>query len=439
MTMRALAIALAMIAASCGGTQPAHETPLTEAEAAPSGEHARTPSAGRPPTAEERAAIDRLFRIAERVRGLSFVRPVPVEVQDRDAVVAHLTAQMEEEDLDTALVVYGALGLLDPEEDLRALLVRVLGEQVVGYYDPKIGKLVVRDDVMRRMPRSEDGAAMDEARMVLVHEMVHALQDQRLGLGETYDVERDSDPDNAFRSLVEGDATLAMIGYLAQRGGADLEALTRSPGLIRGLTGEIDAVPGAELEQAPAILRVTLVAAYLEGLVFSAELHGRGGWPAVDAAYERLPVSSEQVLHPDKYLANEPPIAVSLPAFPKLEEAGLTVVEEDTLGELEISVYLALGSRSDTHPSAAAGWGGDRLRVYRDGEGRGVAVWFTAWDSERDAREAEAAARIAAGGSTAPPTHRVERIGRAVLLLRGLDPALHDSVRAEFATFARSL
>ncbi len=444
-------LALALATAACGAPTPPprHPAPAPAAVAHPDagtahgGHHeARAPlPPGRPPTPVERRAINRLFRSAERVRGLTFRHPVTVEVQDQAGIVARLQADMDDDDLVRARALYAALGLLPPDIDMRGLLTRVLGEQVIGYYDPKTATLVVRDDVIRALQQGGGDQALDEARITLVHEMVHALQDQRLGLGAMYDAKRDSDPDNAFRGLVEGDATLAMIAYLAHQAGGTLDTFTHTPGLMRQLAGRVDALPGGQLGAAPAIVRVTLVSSYIEGMLFCAALQARGGWPAVDAAYRVLPESTEQVLHPRKYIRGEQPDTVRIPTLPALTAAGLSKLDEDTLGELEMSVYFAQGTGHDTDPEAAAGWGGDRVRVYKDTTGHTSAVWFTSWDDDHEAGEARAAAERVM--DAVPEARRarfaVVRDGRAVLMVRDLAPALLPPVTAAFHRFAHGL
>jgi hypothetical protein len=279
-----------------------------------------------------------------------------------------------------------------------------------------------------------------EARLVLVHELVHALQDQRLGLGESYEKERTADGDNAFRAIVEGDATLAMLAHALRQQGIPLSAATAG---IQQMGDYLDLnalVRGEKLDDAPAILRVTLVAPYLRGLQFVAAVQGRGGWPAVNNAHRRAPTTTEQVLHPEKYFARE---------------------------QLELSVYLGQRQPSGTDDEAAAGWAGDLLVVYARGEEAAV-IWWTTWDTDADAEEAFRAARSV---SPRDSTSRVERKGRSVgplrphragpavqapsldsrrlhvvrpphqigLIVRGLPSKLHRSIRGDFTSFARRI
>ena len=168
---------------------------------------------------------------------------------------------------------------------------------------------------------------------------------------------------------------------------------------------------------------------------FIAAVQGRGGWPAVNNAHRRPPLTSEQVLHPDKYFAREPGEEVQIPDNENLLSAGFARIEEDSLGELELGVYLGQGQPSGTDEEAAAGWAGDQLVVYKRGEDS-AAVWWTSWDSDEDAQEAFAAARSV---SAKDSSSSVERKGRAVLILRGVPHRLHRGLRSDFMTFARAI
>jgi len=444
MSRRVAWLTAALILSSCHRhAKPEPSQPPVSTEAAsdagsePTPQRTPEPRVGvaRPATAKERRAIEDLVRAAESVRQLRLRRPVRIEIEDGEAIANSLRAQIEDDEIERARLVYGALGLLDAEEDLQSMFAGVLGEQVIGYYDPDTGRLVVREDVMAGLAGAFGPEETQEARLVLVHELVHALQDQRLGLGESYKKERTADADNAFRAVVEGDATLAMLAHALRQQGIPLSAATAG---IQQMGDYVDLnalVRGEKLDDAPAILRVTLVAPYLQGLQFVAAAQGRGGWPAVNNAHRRPPATSEQVLHPEKFFARERGEEIEIPDNEGVLAAGFTRIEEDTLGELELSVYLGQGHPSGTDDEAAAGWAGDRLAVYVRGDEAAV-VWWTTWDTDADAHEAFAAARaVSPKGSTA----RVERKGRAVLIVRGLPAKLHRPVRNDFTSFARRI
>ena len=437
-------LAVALAVSSCHrhaipepSTPPASRGAATVAPSEPSPGRAGSAQAGvaRPATAKERASIDELVRAAETVRQLRLRRPVSIEIEDGDAIGDSLRAQIEEDELERARLVYGTLGLLDTEADLRSMFAGVLGEQVIGYYDPDTGRLVIREDVMAGLAGAFGPEQTQEARLVLVHELVHALQDQRLDLGKSYEKERSADGDNAFRAVVEGDATLAMLAHALRQQGIPLSAATAG---IQQMGDYLDLnalVRGEKLDDAPAILRVTLVAPYLRGLQFVAAVQGRGGWPAVNNAHRRPPTTTEQVLHPEKYFDREAGESIEMPDSRAVLAAGFERIEEDTLGELELGVYLGQGRSSGTDDEAAAGWAGDLLVVYSRGNDA-AAIWWTTWDDEEEAQQAYRAARAVSPKSARA---RVERKGRSVLIIRGLPPKLHRPVRGDFSSFARRI
>jgi hypothetical protein len=436
-TSRSRGVILVLALSACAHVEPAPTTPPfippEPGESAPRADAASGDSRVASPT--EMQVVEELMAQAEAVRGLRFREPVPVLVQNRNAITAYIESQIEQDELESASIRYTALGLLPPGLPIRELLLRLMGEQVVGYYDPEQARFVIRDDVMRAFERdgpSSTGPAPDEAKMVLIHELVHALQGQHLGLSQAVDVERDTDADNAFRALIEGDATLAMIGAAVPPG--TLQALTSDPTQIRLLTELVQSNPTGdpELHDAPPIVRETLLSAYVDGLGFVSHLHGAGGWPLVDAAHREPPTSSEQILHPERYGAGQGPEALRLPDLPALTAAGYALADEDTLGELEMGVYFGLGAERTLARRAADGWGGDRLRIYRHEGGQTAVVWATVWDDEAEAREAEQVA-LAIQGALAPGRRaqaRALRRGRALLLLIDLEPLLQGAVSA---------
>jgi len=226
-----------------------------------------------------------------------------------------------------------------------------------------------------------------------------------------------------------------MLAHTLRQQGIPLSAATAG---IQQLGAYVDLnalVRGEKLDESPAILRVTLVAPYLRGLQFVAAVQGRGGWAAVNNAHRRPPTTSEQVIHPEKYFHREQGEAIDLSDNQNVLAAGFERIEEDTLGELELSVYLGQNQSSGTDEEAAAGWAGDQLAVYRRGEDV-AAIWWTTWDTDADAEEAFDAARAV---SAKDPRARVERKGRAVLIVRGLPSRFHRTVRNDFMSFARRI
>ena len=285
---------------------------------------------------------------------------------------------------------------------MKALLIRVMAEQILGYFDPKKRRLVIRDDIMSAVVSGNPdlGApALQDASIALVHELVHALQSQHLSLSSNLLVERSIDGENAFSALVEGDATLAMVDFARRQRwpGWRLSELTTRPELIREMVTKFDQlrVPGDELEKAPDVLRVPLISAYIDGMSFVAHLHGRGGWKAVNRAHESPPLSSEQVLHPERYQPDLQPTTRPLPVPGAFARFGYTPVDEETVGELEVGVFFGLALDRERARTAAAGWAWDRLQLWAGTDKPDAVTWYSLWENEKEAREAERAAAAA--------------------------------------------
>jgi hypothetical protein len=160
----------------------------------------------------------------------------------------------------------------------------------------------------------------------------------------------------------------------------------------------------AVLKRTPAILRSPLEFPYSDGLNFVQAIHSTGGWQAVDDVYKRMPESTEQILHPDKFTNKEAPVKLAIPAdLASRLGSGWTVPLQDTLGEFQIRTWLSDAGGTAT-AEAAAGWGGDRIAVAEGPNGAWAVVMQTVWDTPGDAAEFEKSAKAAlkkAGGSAA--------------------------------------
>ena len=363
-------------------------------------------------TTLRRLAAD-LLPAAELRSGLLARGPIQLATRSREDLEAFLVAQMAEQlppdRLEAAVRTYARLGLVPETIDLEPLLRSLLLEQVVGYYDPARDTLYVVDRV-------------DESQIepVLLHEIVHALQDQYVDLDSLMKANLESnDRGTAAQAAMEGHATFAMLEWqlAAMMGGsADLTTL---PGLD-GLLGD-DPLAAAGLEmpvlaEVPTVIRESLLFPYLGGLVF-VQKHWAGPRGRVPPLGADMPVSTEQVIHPERF----EPGQIDMPTEVRFLEAppdGWIEVFTDGLGELETRLVLRefLADREEAD-RAAAGWDGDRFRLL-DGPSGEVFVWATVWDTDRDAREFEAGVEraLAARYGDDPVAE-----GREIEVLRGTE------------------
>ena len=330
------------------------------------------------------------------VGGVAFKAPVPLDFITPGQLSAYLKEVLDDEypqsraDADARLLI--ALDLLPPGTSLRALRARLLEDNVAGFYDERPGR-------KKLFAVSEDRTMTPSNQIVLAHELRHALQDQYI------DVHR-SVPDSvgdfddrrvAFMALLEGDATMVMERFLMQRLGVPAST---APLDLAAAGFATPPLPGV-----PPVLRDHLIVPYLAGRDFVRALHERGGWPAVRKAWSEPPRSTEQVLHPEKYLAGEEPRRVAGQKTP----AGGRLIQEGVLGEALTRTLLGEGS-----DAAAAGWGGDLYQVWDVG-GRTLVVWRTEWDTAAEGREFHASAirRFTRSHGTARRLHGADLFGRA--------------------------
>ncbi len=363
--------------------------------------------------------VARVTARVSAVRGLPALRPVPVRILGPDEVAERVGNELADSvapsDRARIDVVFAQVGLVTPGTRLDAATKRLLSTQLAAFYDPRRQELVVARGMLAGGGPLGALAGGETAReVVLAHELTHALQDQHWGVLPAPRPATDLQTDRvlARRALLEGDATWASIATAIDPALADdtrariLTQLDRLPSLL-----------ATALPDVPALLRDTLAFQYADGAVFVDRLLARGGWRAIDRAQADPPVSSEQVLHPERYLtaARDQPTPVAIGGTTELARRGYAPVLGDTLGELVVRILLERSLPRARAAEVAAGWDGDRLVAFERGTVSLVA-WMTAWDTPGDAAEFADAIRMAAPGA------RVERRGARVLILLGAWP-----------------
>jgi hypothetical protein len=255
--------------------------------------------------------------------------------------------------------------------------------------------------------------------VTLAHEFTHALQDQHFHLDDL-GLEDISDGDRALArlALIEGDATLLMTQWAARH-------LTLAEALTMTLQG-LDPAQQATLNGLPPILQRQLLFPYTDGLSFVSGIEANAGWGGVDAVYARPPASTEQILHPAKYVTDDEPVALPIPNVLGTLGTGWSQSLSDTLGELTIDVWLEPTAGAVAAKAAAAGWGGDRVAMFEGPNGAWLIAWSTAWDTPADTLEFTTAAQ-----SVVASTHgRMITDGpKSVSIYLASDAALLDRVR----------
>lgn len=352
-------------------------TPRVEAGTPP-------PSAtkGTAPDANADANTKLLLQIEKdtaKLRGLTPQKDVPEQFITEDQLRENLTKDMAAEYSKTeAAQDANELWLLrmipDPSIDLYQLYIDLQTEQVAGYYDPKKDELFVRSD---------GGPLSPSSRETLAHEFTHALQDQHYDLDKMLPSDTtDDDGSLAVRALVEGDATISGLlyarSYMSQK---DYNTMIE----------ESKNAPTDVLDKAPRYIRDNLYFPYQQGVEFVIQLGILDSFAGANKALQDPPVSTEQILHPEKYI-NSPrdlPKPVALPPLTDTLGTDWTMTSNGTLGEYDFQIILEENNASKAE-TAAAGWGGAIYNHYENAD-KALVMVNTVWDTKTDANEFEAA------------------------------------------------
>ena len=333
------------------------------------------PAVVSPKTAAVREATAEVLRETSELRHLPILRQVRSGAQTREEIeqmlVRNLSESVTPEEMRASETTLKKLGMVPGDFQLRPFLIKLLAEQVAGYYDPKTQEFYLADWI-----------DLDGQRPVMAHELTHALQDQHFNL-RRFDKwpKHDSDAELSAHALIEGDASLVMMQYIVRSPARQLSFM-RS--MVTGSAGSTE-----EIERAPRVLRETLLFPYFQGMSWVSQLYKRGGWDGVSAAFSRLPKSTEQILHAGKYFAGEEPQKVTVRDISTALGRGWRMADNDVEGEwgfyLLLDEYL---NSADVSKRAAEGWGGDRYALFTGPNGGDVVVaQKSVWDTEADARE----------------------------------------------------
>jgi len=341
--------------------------------------YVQPPPTPRPLTEEETLVLDQVERDVSELRGLDALEPVSHWVLTRAQLRQYYANLLGDEawrsSADSLTLALAALDFVPADTDLVKLWRDVYSEQVAGFYDTETKEIIL-------VTNTDASGALE--RVIYAHEYTHALQDQHfdlrgLGVSETDFFDSYVDRVGAVLALVEGDASLVqeqyVQGYLSY---ADTLAFQQD--VAQGSSIEFD--------RAPRFIQQMMLFPYERGRQFVGLLYTQGGWAAVDAAYEAPPVSSEQILHPERYLVGDAPTPVSLGMLDTVLGTSWTPVYDEPLGEFVLGLYLENYVSSGTASAAVEGWGGDRCIIYHHaGTAETAFLLHTVWDTAAEADE----------------------------------------------------
>jgi hypothetical protein len=330
------------------------------------------------------AIVSRVEGQVEDIRGLEFMRRVPVDAVTHGELVSGLERAFDSiyptAFLRRRSLAWATMGAIPPGTQIRQQLEAFAGSQVIGYYD-EVSKYLV-------FLGSDDPAPAEI--VTLAHELTHALDDQHFGLLRLDELAGECQEEGfqAALALAEGDATYVMVAYAQQ-------FLSLEEQL--GLASQGGSLPDGI---APFIVRLQTWP-YTAGLSFVQRLIGDGGERAVDMAFRRLPVSTEQIIDPSAY-PNDRPTAVDVPQLAPALGRGWKDLDVQVAGAAWLSILLGLRLDQDRASAAVRGWEGGLYRAWTDGADVAVVLRTTWQDSAAASQFADAMSGwIADGGAFA--------------------------------------
>src|SRR4051794_28693068 len=331
----AAAAVLTLLAAGCSSSSSPHatSTPTTRP----------TSSLSYGGTVPLSVAIPRIEAFVESERGLKFKHKVKVTLLSPAKFVAKLKADQGKDDAKDAeklRATFSALGLIPASTDLLKAFRSAYDQGTIGFYDFKSKQLYVRGT-----------KATPGVQAVLSHELTHALDDQWFGLNRPGLDKSNQELGLAFTALSEGDAERTRMDFEAKMSAADKAAATKEEN-----SGGTPKVPNIVLQ--------IIGFPYAAGPDFIKALTAHGGLAAVNAAYRKPPVSSEQILIPDRYFAHDVPKHVAYP------HADRTVIDKGDLGLIGLFLTLSQQVGQSDAATGIRGWGGDEYVAWKASAGR---------------------------------------------------------------------
>jgi len=353
------------------------------------------PLEGKIEPASDKPAPDQLAKFADlseialkdvsEMTGLAYAEPVKVDMITRTEVADFIRRTTAVEYPEGELVKRGRclaeIGLLPKDYDLAEGMIDLVGEQAGAIYDQHTKTLLGISD----LPAYLQAEAMQ--RLMVSHEACHALEDRVVDIAAQFRATlTDIDGEYAFRSAIEGMATVVMLAYSR---GLPIEKSPDARATMRSGFSRNQRTPSMQaLAASPPYLAESLISPYAEGGAFAQDWLRAHQGARLGAMLAEMPTTSEQVLHFEKYVEGDTPTAIDLsPAGSALPE-GWTFFYTNTLGEFDLRTLFEL--REEIAPvadQAAQGWDGFRFAAYSDSLGRLLVVGSSVWDSEADANE----------------------------------------------------
>jgi hypothetical protein len=324
---------------------------------------------------------DEMIQTVARIRGLEPKGPILRGVKSREEISRFLNELVQKEYVQSELQKEGKilqkLGLIPASMDFKEFLLKLLGEQAEGFYDPGTKTLYIAS-----------WAPSDEQKPVMAHEITHALQDQYFDIGKTMKEDRALGNDDralAHEAVREGDGMAVMLNYLLEPAQKNFAQL---PDLITVMRAQMSVSQSrnAVFESAPQYIQENLLFSYGYGAAFLQKIWARDpSWKSIDKLYQDPPSSTEQILHPEKYFAHDNPKPVQEENIAAKLGNNWRVSYKNVLGEFSLGLLMNLRFTETRARRVVNGWGGDEVLLLENAQGKDAVYVNTIWDSAGEA------------------------------------------------------
>ena len=332
---------------------------LTSAAAA---QQASPPPAAAPPSAatspEFLKAADEVLADMSKLLDLPVKEPLKKSLRTRQEIREYLVKEMQEDRTPDERYAdqktLEAFGLIPKNFPLESFLLDLLTEQVAGLYDPKSKEFYIAEWI-----------PIEEQRVVMAHELTHALHDQNFGLEKWEKAARPNDDAELARgAVIEGSALAAMLDYAFRDQKMSVRALPDITDLLR-TQALSEMTKDAQLAKAPLVIKDELLFPYLRGASFSQQvLKANSGWSDFKKVFENPPVSTQQILHPELYLTGMKAMPVVMPDLKGVVPVEWKMLEENVFGEFGLHEVLKQFLGEERAARLSPAWAGDRYAVF---------------------------------------------------------------------------
>jgi hypothetical protein len=300
------------------------------------------------------ATADEVLKDMSEITGWKLKTPLKKTIRSREEIHAYVIHQMDDEkdakERYASMRSAEAFGLIPKGFDLENFLVELLTEQIAGLYDPKAHEFYIADWI-----------APEDQRMVMSHELTHALEDQHFQIEPWVKAARpNDDAEMARESVLEGSAMAAMLDYMLRDKGLKLRDLPDiDPGLFMG---DLSQTP--MLKKAPPFIKDSLMFPYFSGLTFSMTVLKTGGWDGFASVFAKPPANTQQIMHPEFYRAGKAAPVMKLELPEDFPGKSWELLEENYMGEFGWKEILKQFLDEERAKTLAASWDGDIYATY---------------------------------------------------------------------------